>query len=152
VPLLTPNSACSSVSFGSLSPGCSRRSAIQRLISSTTRSPRLVARMVGTAISTIYYNKYEKSIWFLRRRNPSTFRLESCSHALAHSDNRPRQPSKFSLLRTCIRLQPSSQNEREFKHLKLPGRARYDAKRDGDQSLGANRKHSDGDESCFVRR
>src|SRR5262249_33022861 len=101
---------------------------------------------------TIYYNKYEKSIWFLRRRNPSTLRLESCRRALAHSDNRPRQPSKFSLLRTCIRLQPSSQNEREFKHLKLPGRARYDAKRDGDQSLGANRKHSDGDESCFVRR
>src|SRR5215471_12988048 len=59
VPLLTPNSACSSVSFGSLSPGSRRRSAIQRLISSTTRSPRLEVRMVGTDISPIY-DKYER--------------------------------------------------------------------------------------------
>ena len=47
VPLLTPNSACSSSSLGSLSPGPRRRSAIQRLISSTTRSPRLGGRILG---------------------------------------------------------------------------------------------------------
>src|SRR5262249_44104907 len=69
VPLLTPNSACNSSSLGSLSPGPSRRSAIQRLISSTTRSPRLgvrSGRAAGTKLSDmllfIMINRMESTI------------------------------------------------------------------------------------------
>src|SRR6516225_9763062 len=60
VPLLTPNRACSSLSFGSLSPGISRFSAIQRLISSTIRSLRFLKHAAplqgeaGTLRSIIY--------------------------------------------------------------------------------------------------
>ena len=58
--MLTPNRACSSLSFGSLSPGISRFSAIQRLISSTIRSLRFLKHAAplqgeaGTLRSIIY--------------------------------------------------------------------------------------------------